>query len=208
MLLQALSLEHHFITIGEFKLELQSRNATPNLVKICFFPRVTLKFDGWLWKTIGHLFYATSSVVHHFITIGEFKLELQSENAKICYFLCVTLKFDRWSWKTVGSLLCYSKLCASLYNHQKIHTRLTMRKGQIWVKLAIFSPVWPWNLMDDLEKPIGHIFYATSSFVHHSMAIRFWPLWPWPLTSHIEALRWWEPSEKGVTGRRTEPFIL
>ena len=29
-------------------------------------------------KTIGHLFYATSSFVHHFVAIGEFKLELQS----------------------------------------------------------------------------------------------------------------------------------
>ena len=46
-----------------------------------FLFRVTLKFDGWPWKTIGHLFYATSSFVH-FTTIGEFKLELQSRNAK------------------------------------------------------------------------------------------------------------------------------
>ena len=44
--------------------------------------RVTLKFDGWLWKTIGHLFYATSSFVHHFVAIGEFKLQLQSGNAQ------------------------------------------------------------------------------------------------------------------------------
>ena len=29
-----------------------------------------------LEKTIGHLFYATSSFVHHFVAIGEFKLEL------------------------------------------------------------------------------------------------------------------------------------
>ena len=40
-----------------------------------FFSRVTLKFDGWPCKTIGHLFYATSSFVHHFVAIGEFKLE-------------------------------------------------------------------------------------------------------------------------------------
>ena len=44
--------------------------------------RVTLKFDGWPWKTIGHLFYATSSFVQHFLPIGEFKLELQSGNAQ------------------------------------------------------------------------------------------------------------------------------
>ena len=43
---------------------------------------MTLKFEGWPSKTIGHLFYATSSIVHHFITIGEFKLELESGNAQ------------------------------------------------------------------------------------------------------------------------------
>ena len=46
-----------------------------------FFSRVTLTFDGWPSKTTGHLFYATSSFVQHFVAIGEFKLELQSGNA-------------------------------------------------------------------------------------------------------------------------------
>ena len=44
--------------------------------------RVTLKFDGWPWKTIGHLSFAVSNFVQHFIAIGEFKLELQSGNAQ------------------------------------------------------------------------------------------------------------------------------
>ena len=47
-----------------------------------FLSRVTLKFDGWPWKTIGHLSNAISRIVHHFIAIGLFKLELQSGNAK------------------------------------------------------------------------------------------------------------------------------
>ena len=47
-----------------------------------FFSRVTLQFDIWPSKTIGHLFYATSSFVHHFVAIGEFKLQLQSGNAQ------------------------------------------------------------------------------------------------------------------------------
>ena len=47
-----------------------------------FLSCVTLKFDGWPWKTIGHLFYTTPSFVHHFNSIGEFKLELQSGNAQ------------------------------------------------------------------------------------------------------------------------------
>ena len=40
-------------------------------VKIdAFFSRVTLKFDGWPSKTIGHLFYASSSFAYHFVAIG------------------------------------------------------------------------------------------------------------------------------------------
>ena len=35
-----------------------------------FSSHVTLKFDGWPWKTIGHLSYTTSSFVHHFKAIG------------------------------------------------------------------------------------------------------------------------------------------
>ena len=35
-----------------------------------FSTRVTVKFDGWPCKTIGHLFYATSSFVHHLLLIG------------------------------------------------------------------------------------------------------------------------------------------
>ena len=69
-----------------------------------FLSRVTLEFDGWPWKTTGHLFYTISTFVHHFKAMGEFKLELQSGNAQF------------------GS------------------------------KSAIFCPVWPWNLMDDLQK--------------------------------------------------------
>ena len=97
------SFVHHFKAMGEFKLELQSENAQFGSKSTIFF-RVTLKFDGWPWKTIGYLFYATSSFMHHFITIGEFKLELQPGNAQF------------------GS------------------------------KSKDFLTVWPWNLTDDLEK--------------------------------------------------------
>ena len=135
---------HHFVAIGEFKLELQSGNAQfgskativwavwprnftdyPQQGKSegfesCDWPivrkrpiwvkigdvlyRVTLKFDGWPWKTTGHLSFAVSSCVQHFIAIGEFKLELQSGNAQF------------------GS------------------------------NSTIFRAVWPWNWTDDLEK--------------------------------------------------------
>ena len=45
-----------------------------------FFSRVTLQFDVWPSKTIGHLFYSTSSFVQHLVAIGVFKFELQSRN--------------------------------------------------------------------------------------------------------------------------------
>ena len=43
---------------------------------------MTLKFDGWPWKIIGHLFYTTLNIMHHFKAICELKLELQSRNAQ------------------------------------------------------------------------------------------------------------------------------
>ena len=104
----ASSFVHHFIAISEFKLKLQSRNAQFGSKLAIFLSRVTLKFDEWPWKTIGHLFYATSSFVHHFVAIGEFKLELQSGNTQIgsksTFLSRVTLKFDGWHWKTIGHL--------------------------------------------------------------------------------------------------------
>ena len=47
-----------------------------------YFSRVTLKFDGWPSKTIGHLLYAPSSFVQHFVAIGALKLELQDDFEK------------------------------------------------------------------------------------------------------------------------------
>ena len=41
-----------------------------------FLSRVILKFDGWLWITIGHPLYNTLSFVHHLKAISEFSLEL------------------------------------------------------------------------------------------------------------------------------------
>ena len=68
---------HRWIQIG---VTVQKRSIW---VKISnFLSRVTLKFDRWPCKTIGHLFYATSSFVYHFIPIGEFKFELQSGTAQ------------------------------------------------------------------------------------------------------------------------------
>ena len=136
---------------------------------------MTFKFNGWPCKTIGHLFYAMSSFVHYLKAIGELKLELQSRNAqfrwKSMFFVCdleiwqMTLKNNR------APLLCYFKLCASYHSHLWIQTGLTVQKCPIWVKMGDFlSHVtlkfdrWPW-------KTIRHLFYGTSSFAYHFIAI-------------------------------------
>ena len=64
-----------------------------------FLSHMTLKFDRWPWKEIGHLFYTTLSLVHHFKAVGEIGQNRQ-------FLSCMTLKFDGWPWKTIGHLSC------------------------------------------------------------------------------------------------------
>ena len=63
---------------------------------------MTLQFEVWPWKTIGHLFYATSSFVHHFVAIGDFKLELQSGNAQ--FGSNSTIFRAAWPWNLTYDL--------------------------------------------------------------------------------------------------------
>ena len=119
---------------------------------------VTLKFDGWPWKIIGHLFYATSSLVQHFVPIGEFKLKLQSGNAQFgskltIFFSRVTSKFDGWPSKTIAHLFCAT---SSFVQHfvpiGEFKLELQSGNAQSGSNSTIFRAVWPWNLTDDLEK--------------------------------------------------------
>ena len=96
------SFVHNFKSISEFKLELQSGNAQFGSKSTIFFSRVTFQFDGWPWKTIGHLFYATLSFVHHFVAICEFKLELQSGNAQ--FGSNSTIFRAAWPWNLTDDL--------------------------------------------------------------------------------------------------------
>ena len=57
-----LSFSHNFKAISESKLGLQSSNTQFGSKLVIFFTHVTSKFHGWPWKTIGCLFYASSSL--------------------------------------------------------------------------------------------------------------------------------------------------
>ena len=108
-----------------------------------FLSHVILKFDGWPCKTIGHLFYATSSFVYHFIPIGEFKFQLQSRTAQFGsnWRFLEPCDLEIW-WMTLENnrapLLCYFKFCAAFCTHWWIQTGVTVRKRPIWVKFDGF----------------------------------------------------------------------
>ena len=122
-----------------------------------FFSPCDLEIHGWLRKIIGHLFYITSSFVHHLKPLGEFKLELLSRNAQFGSKSAIFVQCDLENWWTTlkndrAPFLCCFKLYASFHSHRWIQTKITVRKRSIRVKSAICCPVWPWNLTDDLKK--------------------------------------------------------
>ena len=107
-----------------------------------FSAHVTVKFDGWPWKTIRHFFYTTSSFVHNFKSIGEWKPYLQSRlNSGRNWWYVIPCDFEIW-WMTLQNnrapLLCYFKLCAAFCSHWWIQTGVTVRKRPIWVKFDDF----------------------------------------------------------------------
>ena len=123
----------------------------------CFLSCVTIKCDRWP-KTIRELFYPTSSFVHHFVASGQFKLELQSENARFwsksaILLSHVTLEFEGWPRKTMRRL---SHVTSSFVHHctaiSEFKHELHSGNAQLESKLASFCPVWPWNLTNDIEK--------------------------------------------------------
>ena len=67
-----------------------------------FSALVTVKFDGWPRKTIGHFFYTKSSFVHHFKSISEFKLDLQSRNTQFRSKLVIC--YPMWPWNLMDDL--------------------------------------------------------------------------------------------------------
>ena len=76
---------------------------TPNLGQIRqFLDPCDLEIRHMTLKTIGHLFNATSSFVHNFVAIGEFKLELQSGNTQ--FGSISTIVWAVWPWNLTDDL--------------------------------------------------------------------------------------------------------
>ena len=125
----------------------------PIRVKIVYFlSRMTLKFGGWPRKRIGHLFYATSSVVRRIISIGELKLEVQFGNAKLgsnvailCPMLYSNLTDDLKNKRS--PLLCHIKIFALFHPHMWVQTGVMVRKwlNGVLTSVTLTFDLWPWS---------------------------------------------------------------
>ena len=171
----------HFIAIGQIKLELQSGITQFGSKSTIFFSHVTLKFDGWHWKTIGHLFYVASSFVQHFIAICEIKLELQFRNAQFAskstiFCPLMALKNNR------AHLLCYFQLCATFHSHLWNQTGVTVRKSPNWNKICF-------DLCDLDLWPLTLTLCTDITFVN---------------SNNFMMMRWKEHGDKGAKGGQTD----
>ena len=148
---------HPFKLIGEFKLELQSRN-TQFGAKLAFLCSV------WPWNLMHDLEkqWGTSSILRQALCIiskpsvdsnWSYNTEIRSLGQNWRFFVpCgleiwqMTLKYNR------ATLLLYFKLCTSFRSHWWIQTGVTIRKCPIWVKkMMIVLDLWPRNLTIDIE---------------------------------------------------------
>ena len=166
---------HHFVAIGKFKLELRTRDAQFGSKAAIILP-ADLEIWRMTLKSHREPIFTKSSLVQHFVAIGKFKLVLQFGNAQFGsnrrFFIPCELEIWRITLKNnTAPIQYYTELCASFCSHWLIQTGVTVREHPIWVKIGdILSRVtwkfdgWPW-------KRFQHLFYATSSFVHHFVAI-------------------------------------
>ena len=138
--------------------------------KIWVVTSVTLTFDLWPWPFAWTLPWSNVITPENFMMIRwwehsqkgvtDGQTDRRTEN---------TIHRAAWSQlKTIGHIY-YIKHCASFQSLQWIQTAITVWKRSIRVKISVSCDLEIWWMS---LKTIGHLFYATSSFVHHFMAIR------------------------------------
>ena len=89
-------------------------------------------------KTIGHLFYATSSFVQHFVGIGNSNWSYSLETPNLGHIRRFLEPCDLENWrmtlkKNRATLLSNIKLYVSFHHHMGIQTGVTVRKRLSWV---------------------------------------------------------------------------
>ena len=137
---------------------------------------MTLKFNGWPRKILRHLFYTTSSFVHHFnppVNVNwSYSPEMLNSGQNRRFFVPGDLEI--W-WMTLKNnrapRWCYVIFCASFESHRWIQTEVTVRKRSIRVKIGDFLSRltlkfdrWPWK---NNRAPLLCCFKLYASFHSH-----------------------------------------
>ena len=151
------SFVHHFIAIGEFKLELQSGNAQFGSNSTILEPR-DLEIRRMTFKNnrapiLCHFKLCTAFCSHWWIRTGVTVRERLIWVKIDDFFSRVTLIFDVWPSKTI--VHPFYVTLSFVYHFIAIgEFKLELQSGnaQFGSNSTIFRVVWPWNLMDDLEK--------------------------------------------------------
>ena len=190
------SFVHHFKSSGEFKLELPFGNAQFRSKLVISLSRVTLKFDGWSWKTIGHLLYSTSSFVHHTLNFGQ--------NWR--FFALRDIEINQMTLKNNRTTFLYRvKLCASFQSHHWIQTGVTVWRRSIRVETGDFFAlrhigICQMTLKHNMTAFLYYVKLCGSFQSHHWIQTWvtarkcpiwvkidvFCPVWPWNFTDDLE----------------------
>ena len=153
---------------------------------------MTLKFDWWPWKTIGHLFYTTSSFVHHFKSISELKLKLQSRNAQFGSKSAIFCPV--WPWNLTDALekqwgtsyMSLQTLCIisqPSVNSNRSYSPKTPNLGHIWQFLKPCDlEIWRMTLQNNRAPLLCYFklcaaFVPTHWWIQTGVTVRKRPIW-------------------------------
>ena len=134
VILPKLDSNHRFFSLCD--LEIWWMNLENNRAHLLYYTKLCASYQSHGWIQTG-------------VTVRKRSIRLKISN----FLSCVSLTFDRCTWKTIGHLF-YT--ISSFVHHFIAISDFKLElvwKRPIWVKIDyFFLSVWPWNLMDDLEK--------------------------------------------------------
>ena len=164
----------------------------PNRVKTNdFMPSVTLKLDTWPWKTMSHLFYATSSFVYHFVATGELKLELQSGYTQFGSKSVIFFVPSRLENLTLFVILIYM-VCPKWVNGNFLLIKWPALKGRyLNCQADTFWEVKK-SLIQSIEQRIAYFLACTNEVLMNGTSTEVLPLeFTWSISSTEQLTFFW-----------------
>ena len=181
------------------------RKLSIRLINGDFFVRVTLKFDGWHWKTLGYLFYAPSNfVVYNFVagsTVRKPPIWVKFGNfrSRLTVNLMMTLKKEQGTCSMLLQALC--NILQQLVNSNFSYSPETSNCGQNQQFLVLCDlDIWLVTLKNN-RTPLLCYFKLCASFSYHRLIqtrVTVWkcpiwvkigdfiPVWLWNLMNDIK----------------------